>query len=102
MSCGNSINGNKTCAVWMENFKNITTDFINTNQTEAQLNLERQINLFSNDSYQSKNELCLDENTGLYRKPKDEFCKVTSELQKNGKIVDKKTNQILDSFCKKP
>jgi len=97
MSCGPSFSKNISCLEWKDNLQKTYEEMSKSNPSNAQLNLERNIALFST----NKSSLyCIDEYTGNQRIAKKEFCEVSKDLQRKDLIKDKNTNSYIDKFCK--
>jgi len=96
MSCGAGPINVKSCVNWEKSFQDSMESNLKNDETNAQLNLERQIGKLKN----NLNDMwCLDKD-GFYKKPVDEFCRVAKKFQTDGQITNKTTNQAIDKFCK--
>jgi len=97
MSCGSSFSKNISCSEWKDNFQKNYEEMSKNNSSNAQLNLERNIDSFN----KNKSSLyCVDEYTGSLRIAKKEFCEASKELQKKDLIKDQNTTNHIDKFCK--
>jgi len=94
MSCGGFLS-KITCIEWKHYFTQSMNLMFKANNTNAHLNLEREVG-----KMKSGTEICLDENTGFNRAPIDEFCASVKQMKDNGQITDTRTWQAIDTFCK--
>lgn len=98
MSCDFKYLNRPKCDVWQKNLQETLEIGLKNNSSTTQMNIERQIGQLNNDD---DDFTCIDSHTGFLKTPVDEFCSVVSKFKNDGKILDQRTRDEIDLFCKK-